>query len=181
MEECAMEVLPSILAPAFQPRSSRHRRILETRAELHTRFPKCFMPFGAPKLPLKIGIDKDLLAVADGALHYQRMLWALIDYVNGDHYLAKLIAGAVRVDLDGNPAGTVSEIHGQRAAAGLAKRKRRQDAAQREKVRTTIKVTAPVVAAPVVAAPKPPTRRKFEVEVVRRRPEIKGGSRTFAA
>ena len=157
---------------------ARHRTVLLVRAELRNRFPMCFMEFGAPKLPLKIGIDRDLLAIANGAYHFQHMQWALLDYTQGDSYLAGLTAGAVRVDLDGNPAGTVSEVHARYAAGVLAKRKRHavQEQRQRAKVNAPIKVKAAVV-----TAPKSAGRRTVQVEVVRRRPAIKGVTRTFAA
>jgi ProP effector len=155
---------------------ARHRTVLLARAELRNKFPKCFMEFGAPKLPLKIGIDRDLLAVADGAYHFQHMQWALLDYTQGDSYLAGLTAGAVRVDLDGNPAGTVLEVHARYAAAVLAKRKRRAAQEQRQRAKATGK--APIKVKAPVAAPKPATRRTVQVEVVRRRSAIKGIART---
>jgi len=92
------------------------------RRALAKAFPACFNrpKSKAPKRPLKIGIAADAVARGvmgeDGQpLTTKRIERAVTDYCTGTKYEAALVAGAVRIDLDGNPAGTVLPAH---AAAG---------------------------------------------------------------
>lgn len=96
--------------------------IAATRRLLAETFPKCFMPKGAEKPPVKIGIHQDILArlpdLDPGALAR-----ALADYTKGDTYRRNLRLGRARIDLDGNPSGTVSILgpsHWQRRARRMA-------------------------------------------------------------
>ena len=78
------------------------------RALLAAHFPACFVPKGAPtKQPLKIGIYRDIRARLP-ELAARRLTAALNDYTKGAKYWTALVEGAVRIDLDGNPAGEVS-------------------------------------------------------------------------
>lgn len=106
------------------PKKARQRKnMMHLRGWLIRKHPKCFMLFGQPKLPLKIGIYDDIMALYGGG--YQNFRFelsaALSDYCNGGTYLRALVVGAVRVDLDGNPAGEVSEAAAQHAVERLAK------------------------------------------------------------
>ncbi len=104
-------------------KTARHRRALHTRHFLTTRFSKCIQPAGEPKLPLKVGIGRDILAayaVIDSGSR-NRLNDALRDYCGGASYLRAMVAGAVRVDLDGNACGEVSEEAARLAAKQLAK------------------------------------------------------------
>ena len=83
-------------------------RVEQTRAALVERFPRAFAPKGAEKRPLKIGVDKDILA-AMPEIGRRNLTWALEDYTRGPTYQRWLVEGAARVDLDGADAGTVSE------------------------------------------------------------------------
>ncbi|MBY6265532.1 hypothetical protein EI613_26955 [Azospirillum sp. 412522] len=99
------------------------------RRALAAAFPACFnQPKSrAPKRPLKVGITADLIARGitgeDGQpLSHKRIERAVRDYCLGTKYDAALIPGAVRIDLDGNPAGSVSVSHaaGRRREEGIA-------------------------------------------------------------
>ncbi len=88
---------------------SPKQKLLAMRVLLTRRFPACFMPKGEPhKLPLKIGIRDDILQRCED-LPYKWVREALNDYCSGPKYTASMKAGAPRVDLDGETAGTVSE------------------------------------------------------------------------
>lgn len=86
--------------------------IRQVRLAMVIQFPNCFVPKGAPKKPLKIGIEKDIRAVA--RQHFPMLSLRLIrgflsDYLTGHNYHLACATGAQRVDLDGNIAGFVSE------------------------------------------------------------------------
>jgi ProP effector len=58
--------------------------------------------------PLKVGIDKDILAVADGAITLEELKVALGTYTGAKAYLKALHEGAARIGLDGKQEGQVS-------------------------------------------------------------------------
>jgi ProP effector len=101
----------------------QRRNMLRTREWLLRTFPKCFQPFGQPKLSLKIGIDENIVAIYGGGYRQFRyeLAAALHDYTSGESYLRTMTTGAVRIDLDGNPAGEVVEDAAKIAALRLAK------------------------------------------------------------
>jgi ProP effector len=114
------------------PQEARRRRraaINELWARLSEEYPAAIAPRNhAPLHPLKIGIDRDIrercpdvsLRTRDGFLR---------GYVGHPGYLRLLKPDAVRVDLDGNPAGIITEDQAQNAderLAQLAERKKRQ-------------------------------------------------------
>ena len=68
--------------------------------------------------PLKLGIAADM--AASGLMDAAEIEERLKLYVGLPQYLRACTAGAVRVDLDGKPAGTVSEREAGYAAARLA-------------------------------------------------------------
>lgn len=88
------------------------------RSTLVERFPLAFMPKGAQKRPLKIGIDQDIAAAAPD-LNPQHVRWALNDYVTGFKYLRHMKAGAERLDLSGAPNGEVSAEDAESAERAL--------------------------------------------------------------
>ena len=58
--------------------------------------------------PLKVGIGKEIAAATEGAVTPEELDAALRIYTGSKMYLKKLKEGAERVDLGGNPAGTVT-------------------------------------------------------------------------
>jgi ProP effector len=77
-------------------------------ALLAEAFPKAFSIFEQRRHPLKIGIRGDLLARLDGVLTEIELRQVLRAYVANGAYRRRLLAGAPRIDLDGNPVGMVS-------------------------------------------------------------------------
>ena len=80
-------------------------QILELLCE---RFPRTFARDPAERPPLKRGIDRDLVARLDGLSSRTAVKRILGGYTACPEYRAKLIEGAARIDLDGNPAGAVT-------------------------------------------------------------------------
>ena len=75
---------------------------------LYERFPGTFVRNPAERQPLKRGIDRDLVARLDGLSSHTALKRVLGGYTACPEYRAKLIEGAARIDLDGNPAGAVT-------------------------------------------------------------------------
>jgi ProP effector len=103
-------------------------------AKLRSKFPSAF-PW--PPRPLQIGIYRTALeaiapadvgiAAAGGfdAADYptgRALSAALGQWTGSDEYLAACVVGAVRVDLNGNPAGEVSEDEAAWAAEEIKRR-----------------------------------------------------------
>ncbi|TWI35296.1 ProQ/FINO family protein [Mesorhizobium tianshanense] len=66
--------------------------------------------------PLKIGIREDLLAAGHDAVEVAVGIgW----YIRSSNYRRRQVAGAARLDLDGKPAGVVTEKEAAHAAAAL--------------------------------------------------------------
>lgn len=78
----------------------------QVRAALVVKFPHCFKPKGARKLPLKIGIHHDIQARMP-SLSMDEIRAGLADYTDGPKYLEQCVEGAHRYDLDGNTVATV--------------------------------------------------------------------------
>lgn len=77
---------------------------------LQKHFPLAFPKKPGPKLPLKIGIHKDLVAHAEQlGLSASEIRAALKKWCQGKRYNECMLAGAVRVDLQGHAAGFVSK------------------------------------------------------------------------
>jgi sRNA-binding protein len=115
---------PHVAEPPKLPSKADRKRkaLMHMRAFLTHNFPKCFRPFGQPKLPLKIGVYDDVMAIygkSNGGFKWT-LMGALRDYCGGESYLRAMVPGAVRVDLDGNAAGTVTEEQANFALARLA-------------------------------------------------------------
>ena len=91
-------------------------QILELLCE---RFPRTFARNPSGRQPLKLGIDRDLVARLGGIVSRSALKRMLSIYTACPEYRATLIEGAARIDLDGNPAGAVSA---REAAYALAPR-----------------------------------------------------------
>jgi len=83
----------------------------ETEAVLKilcAKFPKAFVRYERRRRPLKIGIHRELQAALGDSVDAKLLKKALRAYVINSYYRRALVAGAKRIDLDGNPAGVVT-------------------------------------------------------------------------
>jgi len=114
---------------APQGRRSDTRRepadpLLLAISRLQQQFPRAFPKKPADKVPLKIGILQDLSAHAQTLrLEEPQIKAAIQTWCQGNRYWACLALDAVRVDLSGEPAGTVTQAEANRARQ-LARRQR---------------------------------------------------------
>ena len=84
--------------------------VLRTIGILQKQFPLAFPKKPNPKVPLKIGIHKDLFEQAESlGLTSNDIRAALKKWVKGKRYSECMIAGSARVDLQGKEAGFVSK------------------------------------------------------------------------
>lgn len=124
------------------------RQKLEAMREiLARRFPNCFVRQGdrlSEKRPLKIGIRDDLMTRCPD-LNQQWLARAIGDYCTGPKYSRIMIAGTERIDLDGNPAGTVSEAD-QANAEFRERRRKRQAQEYSRNMRAAAKIARDVAA-----------------------------------
>jgi len=86
---------------------------------LAEKWPCCFSIPESRRRPLKLGIREDVLASLDGAIPAGKVSAALRWYVSSPEYQRRLVHRAWRVDLNGRPAGTVSEEDEAQARALL--------------------------------------------------------------
>lgn len=95
-------------------------------AYLAEKFPLCFILEGEAK-PLKIGLFQDLAEALqdDERVSKTQLRQALRQYTSNWRYLHSCREGAVRVDLQGNPAGVLETEHVAHAAQQLADAKAR--------------------------------------------------------
>lgn len=96
----------------------------EIIAYLAEKFPLCFSLEGEAK-PLKIGLFQDLSEALkdDERVSKTQLRHALRQYTSNWRYLHGCKVGAVRVDLQGNPAGELEQEHVDHAAQQLAEAK----------------------------------------------------------
>jgi hypothetical protein len=74
-------------------------------------YPRCFPPNlrkYAPIAPLKTRIHKDIMA-RHPDIKRRPLGWVLSQYCHGVGYTRLMVPGAIRIDLDGAPAGIVTE------------------------------------------------------------------------
>jgi|SRR5574344_48527 ProP effector len=96
-------------------------------ALLATKFPACFMLEGSCK-PLKIGLFNELatrVCADDPTISKTNLRVALRFYTTRWMYLESVVAGAKRVDLDGNECDEVTQEHADYAATQLKESKER--------------------------------------------------------
>jgi ProP effector len=89
--------------------------------QLAELYPNCFRQ---PRSPLKIGIHNDIIA-EHPELGASLIASALKTYTRSLGYLEMLKAGEARIDLEGNPVGTVTAVDEEDAKRKLAKLTRR--------------------------------------------------------
>lgn len=137
-------------APQGKPQQPETPRdpLLVAIGRLQHAFPKAFPKKPAPRVALKLGIVEDLYAhTAKLRLSEEEIKAAIAAWCSVGRYWAALSKEAVRVDLNGEPAGTVTA-----AEAGHASFLARQ---QRKKAQAAAKAGAPAAQdadAPVAAA-----------------------------
>ncbi|GLT19283.1 RNA chaperone ProQ [Vibrio zhanjiangensis] len=126
-------------------------------------FPKCFTLEGEAK-PLKIGIFQDLAdrLTDDPKVSKTQIRAALRQYTSSWRYLHGVKSGAVRVDLDGNPAGELEEEHVEHAKTALAESKAKVQARRKEQAQKA-REESKAKAKPV--AKKPQNRRPQQNKV----------------
>jgi sRNA-binding protein len=90
-------------------------------AQLAEFYPNCFRQ---PRKPLKIGIHNDIIA-RHPELRPGVLTSALKTYTRSLGYLETLKAGAARIDLEGDPVGTVTAADEEDAKRKIAKAARR--------------------------------------------------------
>jgi sRNA-binding protein len=102
--------------------SKKRTRAKALIAVLAAKFPKCFAVPDTGRRPLKVGIDADLLAALSGTIPRTDLIRALAMYCSSHGYLERVLNGAWRIDLQGNPAGVVTaddERHAKVKRAGI--------------------------------------------------------------
>jgi ProP effector len=108
---------------------------------LQKRFPKVFPKSPAPKIPLKLGIHKDLFAQAQQlGLTETALREAIKTWCRGTRYWACIVEDAVRVDLAGEEAGRVLPTEAARARTLEANRHRKKPS-QKVQAAQEVKVT----------------------------------------
>src|ERR1700751_4275402 len=90
-------------------------------AQLAELYPNCFRQ---PRQSLKIGIHNDIIA-RHPELRRSPIASALKAYTRSPAYLETLKAGSARIDLEGNPVGTVTDADEEDAKRKIAKAARR--------------------------------------------------------
>jgi ProP effector len=138
-------------------------------AHLVERFPATFvLEKYRPHRPLKVGIIPD---IRERCPEFKSRLLALTLhlYTGRLMYLQGTVAGAARIDLDGNPAGEVTTEEAKHAASRLADVLAQRAAvvaalAAERKGRSTGagKPTLPPRSSPIEAAPRPAPARRAE-------------------
>jgi ProP effector len=157
----------------LKPNTPRTRRkSYEAMLLLVEKFPAAFSEAGERR-PLKIGLANDLLA---RGINRQVTARGLHSYCNAYRYLVALQDGAVRIGLDGEPAGVVTADEAANAQQRLAKKapkpERAAKASAPKPTPKTEAATEPLPREPRQAPPlrKHKPRQAYEVVVVRRRP-----------
>lgn len=104
----------------------------ELIAYLCELFPACFIAEGEAN-PLKIGIFQDLASrlAEDARVSKTLLRSALRQYTSSWRYLHGIKAGSIRVDLDGNECGVLTEEHVAHAKQALKESKDKVFASRR--------------------------------------------------
>jgi len=97
---------------------------------LAERWPKCFAVEEKRRRPLKVGIAEEIRAAGLDV----DVSAALAYYAHNASYMKALLAGAVRIGLDGEPAGTVTAEQEAHARLELARRVTKREGKQRDAV-----------------------------------------------
>jgi ProP effector len=122
--------------PQAAPEEKPHQ--VDCAEQLRERFPALF---GGGFKPLKLHIQADIQERAPGVFTKQALTGFLRRYTGSTGYLIALTRSPHRYDLDGQPAGEVSEVHRQAATEELARR-RAQQQAKREQAEEGLRMRA---------------------------------------
>lgn len=94
--------------------------------QLQNRFPLAFPKKPTPKVPLKIGIHKDILEQTDQlGINKDQLLAAIKVWCWGNRYWECLLENAPRIDLNGQASGQVTKADSVRAGKLLEKRQKK--------------------------------------------------------
>jgi sRNA-binding protein len=142
---------------------TKKQDIDDALARLADEFPRTFVQEKyQPHWPLKVGIAADLMERSP-ELDHHKLTVALTVYTRRVMYLRSLVAGAARVDLEGNPAGEVTVQDAEHAAARLVKiltsREAAAVAAKGGVVRPLAPPPSPAPAAKILTLKKKPVLR----------------------
>ncbi|HKM16507.1 MAG TPA: ProQ/FinO family protein [Marinospirillum sp.] len=139
----AVPTAPAAVVAAVEATSALDKLNSQQRLKHWIKIYSSAFILSQPK-PLKVGIHDDLLAAEGGEL--KKIQRALAGYVKLPRYLHCLKAGAVRLDLQGQPAGSVTQQEADFAQAQLQKlaqnnkqreaQKKQQQAKQEERLIT---------------------------------------------
>ena len=123
-------------------------------------FPQTFvLEKHLPHRPLKVGIAADILARCP-VLTRRELGPVLGVYAKRVTYLQSLVVGAIRIDLDGNPAGEVSAADAEHAAATLAEILASREAGQALVAASrAARIAKQAAATPPPAAVEPPAAK----------------------
>ena len=117
---------PTDEAPAAPAASTPSASPAATAAQLAPLFPAAFGP--GVFLPLKLGIQADIQQRAPGVFTKKSLSAFLHRHTTSTAYLKALVGAAQRVDLDGQPAGDVADLHRTAATGELERRRALHDA-----------------------------------------------------
>lgn len=105
---------PAPRRPDTRDTTPRERRVLAALGLFRECFPAVFRD---PPVPLRVGIDKTLIALTEGEFAPDEIKAALRSWTRQRAYRRAIVPGAVRVDLDGQPAGVVGDGEAPRSLA----------------------------------------------------------------
>ncbi|RTL40958.1 MAG: prop effector ProQ [Burkholderiales bacterium] len=132
LPESAPAPAPDAAAPAAAP------SVADVTAELKALFPALFT--GKPK-PVKLRIQADIQERAPGKFSKAQLSAFLRRHTGSTGYLIALTQAKTRFDLDGQPAGDITEEHLTAAREELARRKGlQQERQQAEQERQQVEV-----------------------------------------
>lgn len=96
--------------------------------QLQKKFPLAFPKNPAPKVPLKIGIHKDILEQSDQlGIKKNDLRAAIKTWCWGNRYWECIVDGAARVDLHGNAAGQVTKEDAEQSTKLKEARRHKKD------------------------------------------------------
>lgn len=123
-------------SPGFADQKTIKQQALSLLEHLIQTYPVAFRPFGERELkPLKLGIHKDLAPIVkDWGYDKAVLRRAMGLYTRQLCYQLALLKGEHRIDLEGKPAGEISDVHRQTAQekVELIRAKRKQSEENRK-------------------------------------------------